>query len=292
MNNNRALAASIMWALSQDVITAYTYCQTFGIITDKTPEEEIDKKLHEGITNLEKLVDLNIITREGYMYTTYIDHIDKVPSDIVKFLNDNGFPREEIQKVVFIPEDKKPEVSTVVDDPKVWNDIFKVDPLTDVPLVVRIRHKTKMKRKMVHCRAYLETSSIARYDGKEWTIIPPYHKYDFSPLTNRDKIKEDALVTHWRTANKEELLLWSKQCDSVNSYEQLEVNVDPYNEINVYDGLIIASALLYEKIETSRENLDENTLSKFENAYNVLIDLQAAIDKGGIHNAVDEKCEQ
>ena len=288
MDKNKALAASIMWALSQDVITAYTYCQTFGLITDKTTDDEIDEKLKAGVNVLEKLVNMNIINKEGYVYTTFIDHVDKIPATVFKFLEDNGFPKEEIQKVVCIPEDRKPEVSTVVDDTSVWNDIFKVNPLTDVPLVVRIRHKTKMKREMVHCKAYLEASTIATYDGNEWKILPPYHKYDFSPLTDKDKIRENALVTHWRIPSKEELAIWAKQCDAINTYEELEVKVDPYNEINVYDGLVVASAVLYEKIESAKD-IDETVVAKIENAYNVLIDLQAAIDKGGIHNALEEE---
>ena len=165
-------------------------------------------------------------------------------------------------------DDKKVVVSQILKEKRKW---ITTDTLPEEgkPVVVRICHKTIYSGETDTERYPLEDIKVAKYIDAKWTIVPPFPKYDYSPLTKRDVIIDGAEVTHWAELEKDELVGWVTRFDLINKYEKLEIYVDPVNEPKVYRALTWGAALINQYGDPDIKALAS-----------ILYDLQHCIDFG------------
>ena len=126
----------------------------------------------------------------------------------------------------------------------------------------------------------------------EWAIAPPFPKYDYSPLTNREKISDGSKVTHWRELMDGELDSWNVRFSVTGTYDTLKLSIDSEHEEKLYRSLthgaaamrVRANELRYMAHHKQKEdkNADVTDMideaNKLEDFTTYLYDLQAVID--------------
>jgi len=153
-----------------------------------------------------------------------------------------------------------------MDNPK-WKSTNDELPSSSDPMVIQIRDKHSEKTDI----------KVATYSDGEWKILPPYPRFDFSPMSNYEHIDENAYVMEWRNITDDELSFWEHRFDKIRSYDTLEIHTDDKNAKDVYRALMWGAAL----IERHADN---------DNAYlaDILYDLQHYMDiERGTNNGLD-----
>jgi hypothetical protein len=89
-----------------------------------------------------------------------------------------------------------------------------------------------------------EEMKIGVYEGNKWTISPPYPKYDFSLITNKEYLREGCIVTHWCEADPKSITDYENQFEIKGKYDTLKLVVDKANEEPVYRALVHAMVFI------------------------------------------------
>lgn len=154
-----------------------------------------------------------------------------------------------------------------MNDKRQWIDCNTNKPAINTPVTIRLCHTIKCVKETEIEIYPLEDVKIASYDGTKWKILPPYPKYDFSPLSCKENIKDDAIVSHWTVTTPNELTWWNERFDLIRSYDKLALSVDSNNEELVYRALLWGGALINQYAPDELKYLSD-----------VLYDLQHCID--------------
>lgn len=161
----------------------------------------------------------------------------------------------------------KKHISRIINNKRKWIDSKVNKPDLNTPVTVRLCHTTKCVKE-TEVEVYpIEDVKIASYDGTKWKILPPYPKYDYSPLSNKENIKENVVITHWSMTTSEELEWWNERFDLIRSYDKLELAVDNKNEELVYRALLWGASLINQHAPEELKYLSD-----------ILYDLQHCID--------------
>ena len=134
----------------------------------------------------------------------------------------------------------------------------------------------------------MEDMKVASYDSenKTWTIEGPFPKYDYSPLTNKDKVKEGANITHWSKLKEGEISSWHSRLQPLHLYSYLRLEVDKEHDEMVYKALLHAMDCI---VKVGGESIFmPNSGSELGEYYETLCDLQAAMDGQIILNVTCE----
>lgn len=179
--------------------------------------------------------------------------------------------------------DKK-AVSIILNDPKStrkWIDIAERKPEPGVPVVVRIMNESITFAEDDENIIYAEDMKVARRlvdidKGKEsWYIEPPYTKYDYSPLSNRDKLSKGSVVTHWAETSDEEIGWWKSRLRPVGDYNHLSFNISNEYEELLYLAIINGASFIARSVNG---DLNDEGNEREAAMYGVLTDLQFCID--------------
>lgn len=116
---------------------------------------------------------------------------------------------------------------------------------------------------------YLEECTLAKWNGNEWLLEPPFPLYNYSPFTDNNKIKNDVIVEHWTEVTDELIDNWHRRFDFINDYKHLKLEVDEEHKHDVYTALLHGAAAL--------NAINNDELIKYRD---ILYDLQSSLDKG------------
>lgn len=112
-----------------------------------------------------------------------------------------------------------------------------------------------------------------------WVIEPPYLKYDYSPLSSKDKLLEGSFVTHWSESTEEEREAWDNQDKPFGTYTKLHLEIDDQNEEIIYKAIYHGVSTLGQYL-MSIQNKFKNDINRAAEEGNVsaVKDLKAAMD--------------
>lgn len=171
----------------------------------------------------------------------------------------------------------KKEISLILSEKRDWIDADSKKPEPNQLVVMRLTNpdiifdeddeKIFRSEDIKIGKYHITTSSV---DGKgEWIVYGPYPKYDYSILTDKSKLKEGTIVSHWAIPENGELEGWDKRLSPIGSYKKLNIDIDDENEEDVYRALLHGAAFISQAMEEDKE---------LEKLYIILCDLQACID--------------
>lgn len=113
-----------------------------------------------------------------------------------------------------------------------------------------------------------------------WIVDPPFPRYDFSTLTNKESLKEGTVVTHWAIPSERELELWDRRFRQINLFKKLVLEVDEEHEEMVYKALTYGASFINRMCPDDPQAI---ILATF------LYDLQYIIDTHQNINLTDEE---
>lgn len=151
-------------------------------------------------------------------------------------------------------EDKKPEFGDVV--------------------IIRLCDNTKMVAENDLHVMVLEDMKVAKYTEEGWKILPPHPLFDYSPLSNKEIVNDDALVTHWAVANEDALKAWECRFKRIREYKHLKIETDDENLELVYRALLHGAHAIAAVCDGNIDSSEE-----YRPLYEVLSDLQAYLDE-------------
>lgn len=171
----------------------------------------------------------------------------------------------------------KKEISLILSEKRDWIDanIRKPDPkqlvvmrLTNPDIIFDENDDNIFRSEDIKIGEYYIPTSSEDGNG-EWLVYGPYPKYDYSILTNKSRLKEGTIVSHWAIPEDGELEGWSNRLNPIGSYKKMSIDVDEENEENVYRALLHGAAFISQAMEEDKD---------LEKLYIILCDLQACID--------------
>lgn len=265
------LANIIMYIFKHDTITGADIINRFKLSIEAT-------------TNVITMMGASGIigTEEAGVHPVTVKCLDDINEGIVEFLNDHGFTKEMIVDAFkALPTEKKEEVSIILRENRNWRDAETTMPEIGLPVAIRLLDRSKIYTENRSEVLYAEDIKIAQWDGEKWTILPPYPKFDYSPLSKFGELNEGVAVSHWGDVLVEELHAWQRRFDRFHGYN-LKIEVDPDYEEEVYRALMWGAAYISKFGGPDFNNDDpDNGLRKM---YTTLCDMQACMD---IHKSED-----
>lgn len=149
---------------------------------------------------------------------------------------------------------EKKRISRILAENRDWHNVKDCLPPANTQVLIRFTDPGLVFAENDKEILVAENSKIGRcvrdFDNPDditkcsWVIDPPYPKYDFSPLANKDRINEGAVVTHWATPTQEDLNYYNHQFDFKYEFELLRFEVDQQDEEDFYKALMNAIASL------------------------------------------------
>lgn len=171
---------------------------------------------------------------------------------------------------------KRRVVSQVLKEQRDWIQPENKLPDECWPVVIRLCHRTNISGETPWEIFPLEDIQIGHYYGGKWYIHPPFPKYDYSLLSNKETIKENVDVTHWAIPKDGELEGWQTRFNRIGTYKKLELNVDSENEEMVYKALLHGAHFISQFGGADYHNAKPGEgLRKY---HEILCDLQQSID--------------
>lgn len=173
---------------------------------------------------------------------------------------------------------KKRYISKILENSTyLWKDIIKYNPPEDVPLIIRFCDNHVIIHEDVDSIQILEDRKIAKFNNGKWSIIPPYPKFDFNPLSNKDRILDTATVTHWAEPNQEDINSYIKRFEPKVDWRYLDITAkDEDMELNLYKALLNAQLSMNDKAILYKDDLERK--EKYELYSNILHDLMICLD--------------
>lgn len=254
----------------------------FVINNDYISKSDIIQRFKLSIEAVDKIVETlyasNIIgdINEYNAYPVIVKSIEDIHEGVIEYLNEHGFSNDDILDAFkSLNTEEKEEVSIILNEKRDWNDVNNINPDENIPVVVRLVNKNMIYTENKNEVLYAEDIKIGELNNGKWSIIPPYPKYDYSPLTKFGELKEGTIVSHWAEVGADELNGWETRFNRINDYK-LKIEVDPEWEENVYRALMWGAAYIA-KFGGPDFADEDNELRKL---YDILCDMQACIDKG------------
>lgn len=185
---------------------------------------------------------------------------------------------------------EKRVVSNILVEPRNWQDAKKVKPGLGELVVIRMMNPNVLYGENDTEIYPAEDMKLAKWipgqknpDDGTWVIEPPYPLFDFSPLSNKDALNEDTIVTHWAVPEEGEIEGWKTRFDQTYIYKTLKLEVDGDHIKDVYRALVWGSAFI------ANNNPGDPDARKLAN---ILYDLQYVLDTGKGIDLTDEEYEQ
>lgn len=164
-----------------------------------------------------------------------------------------------------------------------WIDINSSLPDLNNPVVIRITNENIIFAEDDENIIFAEDEKVAKRisdinnpDKFRWSIIPPWPKYDYSPLSSKDQLIDGTVVTHWSYLQSGELDGWNSRLDLLGDYNHLSIKVSADYEEIVYRSLLYGANMIARSVDGK---LDETSNELYAAMYAVLTDLQYCIDK-------------
>ena len=173
---------------------------------------------------------------------------------------------------------KKKIVSNILSEKRNWVDATKAKPEPGVQVVMRLYNPMIIfgeNETEIYPAEDIKVGTYVRdYDDPtkgSWHVSPPFPKFDYSPLSTKDRLNEDTTVTHWAEIPEDELEGWNTRFEPIFVYKKLNLEVDDEHAEDVYRALIWGAACI-DKLEHG--NPEAAKLVR------ILYDLQAIMDSG------------
>ena len=99
------------------------------------------------------------------------------------------------------------------DKNKYWISTSICLPRENTPVMFIIRHNSTVTDSTETEEYMLEDVKIGKLVDSKWIVLPPYPKYDYSPLSKKANILPDATVVYWATVSEEDLIGWETRFD-------------------------------------------------------------------------------
>ncbi len=192
-----------------------------------------------------------------------VKDIDKLSKDLLK----NSVPR-----------DHKNVISNILaSDQRTWFSSEEQLPNEGEPVMIRLVDTNKVVDENLHAIIYLEDMKVATYHpgSKTWTIEPPFPRYDYSPLSSKEKVNPEAEISHWSKLKEGELESWKYRLKPLHLYNYLRLEVDKEHDEDVYIALIHAADCI---MKVYGEAILSEHDTEFDEYYKTICDLQAAMD--------------
>lgn len=148
----------------------------------------------------------------------------------------------------FLPEKNKEVIVRIVnDDYKISEDDLHIFPAEDMKLAIL-------------------------NNDDEWEILPPHPLFDYSVLSNKEKLNEGASVSHWCYPEEVELKDWKTRLN-LTILKDSKINISVKEE---YLELIY-KALMHGAVALANETDVKNPKSKFSHMYMALFDMMNSL---------------
>lgn len=209
---------------------------------------------------------------------------DELYENLIKF-----YSEEEIENVRRSNVEHKIEVSKILDEIDFdWNNIDTSLPEAGKTYLIRIENRNSICSESRLEIAYVENIYLATYDGKEFSICPPYVVCDLRGMTDKSKVLDDndnISITHFAEAPDEAIKAWKDRLKIVGNYNQLSLLVDDEHEKDVYSTLAFIAGTISEILERMRNT---DLFEDLVKSYKLIKDLQTVMDIGGKYSPADE----
>lgn len=179
---------------------------------------------------------------------------------------------------------EKKIVSNILMEPRKWIDVLEKKPPEDVPVVIRLCNENIIVAEDDENVIYAEDIKIGRLVDNEtgFKIDAPFPRFDFSPLSDQENIKEGTSVTHWAYPSEGELEAWYTRFQPFREYKHLCIQVDDDNIKDVYRALLFGASSIsrlynFNPTQVPHEDASED-IKELYRFYEVLCDLQSYID--------------
>lgn len=169
----------------------------------------------------------------------------------------------------------KQEIHNILNEKRDWQKVEDVKPDEGQLVVIRIVNPDRIAWEDKTRYYLLEDIMVAQLKGDTWMIEPPFHKYNYSPLTDRGNLKDGTIVTHWAVPDESEVHNWKNRLEYFNEYDELVLKVDPEHEEQVYRSLMWGAAFIEEVYSSTSDKEHREELQQF---FRTLKDLQYTID--------------
>lgn len=185
------------------------------------------------------------------------------------------------EELIAAREKKKAGSIILTKGEREWNEVGSMMPDPNVPVIIRFENRNMIFAEDENDIIYAEDESVAKIlsgsDGEtKWSIVPPYLKYNYSPLVDKDRLTEDTVVTHWAPISPEELDAWEHRFDILGDYSKFSIQVSADYEELVYRSLLNGANLI---ARSCGGYLDAEGNELQAAMYAVLSDLQSCIDR-------------
>lgn len=187
------------------------------------------------------------------------------------------------------PKPPKKIVSEILSEKRQWVDARLSKPDPGVKVVIRMSDPAIIFAETETEILPSEDEKIAEWvrdindpNNGDWRICPPYPRYDYSPLSQKEQINPDTVVTHWAIPEAEEVEFYESRFNIVNTYKKLNLEVDEQHEADVYRALLWGAAFIQKANPNDPQAMYLAT---------VLYDLQYILDTRRAVDLTDEAYE-
>jgi hypothetical protein len=165
-----------------------------------------------------------------------------------------------------------------------WIRVDQELPLEGEGVLIRFMDLTQILKETDTEIYPMEDMKMARfYPDGTWVLIGPHPLYDYSPMSNKSDLKENALVTHWSRATDEEWKAWGERLDPQHNYDCLQVVCSPDHQEKLYKALMQSAEVM--RLMGENKEIDEKSRNGYMESCKYLYDLLAAMDFEGIGTA-------
>ena len=172
----------------------------------------------------------------------------------------------------------KKHVSQILKEKRKWISVNDEKPEEGKKVVIRLYSKEKVFGEDAQHIYVAEDVKIGLYENGNWIIAGPHPLFDYSPLSSKEQLTGDTIVTHWAEPEKEpvdELKGWETRFDKVTDI-QLKLNIKPHEDIElVYKALLWGSFGLTQVANNGYINESPETIQLY---HGILCDLQHSLD--------------
>lgn len=176
----------------------------------------------------------------------------------------------------------KKRISKLLDEDRGWHNIKDKLPDADKHVIIRMTNPHYIYYETDVEIYYAEDLKIAKcvkdyndpdnIDKCTWSIIPPYPKFDYSPLSRYDRLLEGTVVTHWADVSDEDIESWNNRFNITDAYLTLRFDIDDDHAELMYKALMYGAGVIGRAY--TQEKSDELL------AYHVMLqDLLNSMDK-------------
>lgn len=175
-------------------------------------------------------------------------------------------------------EAKKKIISHILEEQREWVPAAAAKPRYNQQVVMRLYNPNIIYRETETEIYPSEDIKIGRYargygEGGSWYVDPPFPRFDYSPLTNKESLNEGTVVTHWAIPSKKEIEAWNDRFSQINLFRKLKLEVDEEHEEDVYRALMFGAAYIQNMLRlTGEDNPEAVRLAT------ILYDLQYVLD--------------